>query len=105
MKGVTGNLKERSRDGRSPSCLKPYGALLRGADLIPELCGLLLCFQPRPLGENLLAEHIVGLIEMVLAHHPHPDLLISSQFPMDGFAVVCKQNRIQTEQTSAVMGY
>lgn len=59
----------------------------------PELRRLLLGLQPRPLREDLITDHIVGFVQVVFAHHPDPDLLVGSQFPVNGFAVVCKQNK------------
>ena len=66
----------------------------RPCGFIPELPHLLLRLQPCPLGEDLITERVVGFIEVVLTHHPHPDFLVGSQLPMNRFAVVCRQHRI-----------
>ena len=59
----------------------------------PELRRLLLGLQPRPLREDLITDHIVGFVQVMFTHHPDPDLIVGSQLPVNGSAVVCKQNK------------
>lgn len=59
----------------------------------PELRRLLLGLQPRPLREDLITDHVVGFVQVMFTHHPDPDLIVGSQLPVNGSAVVCKQNK------------
>lgn len=59
----------------------------------PELQRLLLGLQPRPLREDLITDHVVGFVQVMFTHHPDPDLIVGSQLPVNGSAVVCKQNK------------
>ena len=51
-----------------------------------------------PLRKDLITQHIIGFVQMVLAHYPNPHLLIGAQLPMDRLAILCKQNTVWVGQ-------
>lgn len=55
----------------------------------PELLGLPLRLQPRPLSHQLLRDLLVGLVTGAVAHDPDPDLAVRPQEPLDVLVALC----------------